>query len=285
MTDIKRGGGMSYLQEMDAELGFLNFEDIKTRGEELSEQYKAGNPFPYIVIDDFLPPQILERCLAEFPNSISEEDRLFNRDQERNKYNFNPENLSPFLRSLFYSFNSRPFLRIVENITGIKKLVPDPYFLGAGLHEITQGGHLSVHADFNHHKPMNLERRINILIYLNKDWQYDYGGQLELWTENMGTKVQDIVPVFNRCVIFNTTSSSYHGNPTPVNHPLGRSRKSIALYYYTATWNGAKREHTTQFRPRDGSADQVDWAVRVKELALDLTPPILHRQLRRLKRA
>ena len=136
------------------------------------------------------------------------------------------------VRRLFYSFNSKPFIRVLENITNINGLIPDPYFLGAGFHEIGQGGHLSVHVDFNHHKVMNLERRINVLIYLNKDWDKTCGGQLELWNKDVSKSVKSVVPAFNRCVIFNTTDWSYHGNPEPVKHPAGVTRKSIALYYY-----------------------------------------------------
>ncbi len=171
---------------------------------------------------------------------------------------------------------------MLENITGIKGLIPDPYFSGGGFHEIGQGGHLSVHADFNHHKQMNLERRINVLIYLNKDWQDAYGGQLELWDNAMTERLVSIVPLFNRCVVFNTTSNSNHGNPNPINHPQRIPRRSIALYYYTATWDDTKREHTTQFRARAGSADKFDWKVKSREIANDLVPPILLRNIRRV---
>lgn len=268
---------MPFLDEMDERLGLVDAE-VGDRGLELQAAYNAGTPFPHIAIDDFLPPSILDRCLKEFPAKVGELDTLYDRDQERLKVNFNPDYMSPFLRTLFYSLNSRPFIKVIENITGIKRLIPDPYYLGAGLHEISQGGHLSVHADFNRHKPMNLERRINLLIYLNKDWRAEYGGQLELWNQDMSQKVQDIVPIFNRCVIFNTTSNSLHGNPQVVNHPAGVSRKSIAMYYYTATWDISKRQHTTQFKTRADSNDRVDWKVRGRELVFDLVPPVLLRQ-------
>ena len=238
------------------------------------------------MIDDFLPPEILEACLREFParqGAGGDAPVEYDRAQERLKSQYNPDQLAAQARTLFYSFNSRPFIRLLENITGIAGLIPDPYFLGAGFHEIGQGGHLSVHVDFNHHKVMNLERRINVLIYLNKDWRDDYGGQLELWNADMTERRQSITPVFNRCVIFNTSEFSYHGNPNPVNHPEGITRKSIALYYYTSTWSDAKREHTTQFRVRPGSEDRVDLAVKAKELVLDLTPPLLRRGLRRMR--
>jgi hypothetical protein len=123
-----------------------------------------------------------------------------------------------------------------------------------------------------------------VLIYLNKNWQVEYGGQLELWDKKMQGAVETVTPEFNRCVIFNTNSDSYHGNPSVVNHPAGISRKSIALYYYTATWSAAKRDHTTQFRVRAGTEDKRDWKVGLTELAADLTPPLLYRALRKLKR-
>jgi 2OG-Fe(II) oxygenase superfamily len=118
-----------------------------------------------------------------------------------------------------------------------------------------------------------------VLIYLNKDWKNEYGGQLELWDEKMTEPVQTVIPTFNRCVIFNTTSNSNHGNPNPVNHPTGMSRKSIALYYYTATWTEEKKEHTTRFQARPGSRDGFDWSNRIKELARDYVPPILARKV------
>ncbi len=272
---------MPFLPEMESPTGFVS-ADLRDRGLELRDTYQAGAPFPHIVIEDFLPSQVLDTCLAEFPNNEegAEGAREYDRAQERLKSQYNPDRLSPHARTLFYSFNSRPFIRMLENITGIAGLIPDPYFLGAGFHEIGQGGHLSVHVDFNHHKMMNLERRINVLIYLNKDWRDDYGGQLELWNEDMTEKVQSVVPLYNRCVIFNTSGFSYHGNPNPVSHPAGITRKSIALYYYTSTWSAAKREHTTQFRVRPGSADSADLGVRMRELALDLTPPLLRRAVR-----
>jgi hypothetical protein len=272
-----------YLSEMDRQTGFVS-NGTRDKGLELSDTYANGSPFPHIVIDDFLPAEILETCLAQFPSGLKDGDEYFQRDQERYKAQFNPDTLAHQLRTLFYSFNSKPFIRVLENITGIKGLIPDPYFLGAGFHEIGQGGHLSVHVDFNHHKPMNLERRINVLIYLNKDWRAEYGGQLELWDSSMAECRQSIVPLFNRCVVFSTTDSSYHGNPQIVNHPDGVTRKSIALYYYTSTWSNEKRDFTTQFKVRPGSGDRVDAAVRTREFAADLIPPIVLRHARRLKR-
>jgi Rps23 Pro-64 3,4-dihydroxylase Tpa1-like proline 4-hydroxylase len=275
---------MFYLAEMDAHTGLINPTLARTKGQELHEQYRAARPFPHAVIDHFLPETVLQRCLAEFPAGERAE-RVYDASHERYKRNFNPDQLPAFARQLFYSLNSRPFLRLLENISGIRGLIPDPLFLGGGLHEISQGGHLSVHADFNHHQPLNLERRINVLIYLNRDWKREYGGALELWDRGMSGCEVEITPEFNRCVIFDTSSDSFHGNPQPVNHPQATPRRSIALYYYTSTWSDARRAHSTLFRQRPGTDDVVHRPNAARELLRDLTPPLVLRAARKLRRS
>ncbi len=271
---------MTFLSEMDETTGLLDEAKVLDKGRDLRKAYTAGDPFPHIAIDDFLPQAVLERCLAEFPTDKAGVTDTYDRNQERFKTAFTPDVLPPYSRHLFYAFNSRPFIQVIENISGIQGLIPDPLFEGGGYHEMTQGGHLSVHADFNYHRQLNLERRINVLIYLNKDWKDEYGSQLELWNKDMTTRMKSYVPLFNRCVIFSTTSDSNHGNPQPVNHPDGTPRRSIALYYYTATWNNIKRKHTTQFRVRPGDTDdEPDYKSRSQDVLGDVMPPMLYRKL------
>ncbi|NEN95926.1 MAG: 2OG-Fe(II) oxygenase, partial [Moorea sp. SIO3I7] len=136
-----------------------------------------------------------------------------------------------------------------------------PHFVGGGLHQIEKGGYLKIHADFNRHTKLRLDRRLNLLIYLNKDWQEDYGGHFEMWDTEMTQSQKKILPVFNRCVIFSTTDFSYHGHPEPLTCPEGRTRKSLALYYYS---NGRPAEelsksgdHSTLFKARPGEKLQL----------------------------
>ncbi|MEL6369084.1 MAG: 2OG-Fe(II) oxygenase [Pseudomonadota bacterium] len=274
---------MTFLKGNASDPFVFDYEETKELGLDLASRYADGDPFPHIVIDDFLPQSVADYVIANFPETLSaEQDREFDRDQERRKKNINPDYMEPKLRSLFYAFNSRPFIKMVENITGISGLIGDPYFLGAGFHDIGTGGHLSVHADFNLHKPMHLERRVNMLIYLNPDWKPEYGGQLELWREDMSERVQSIVPLANRCAMFTTTETSMHGNPEVVAHPDDKSRRSIALYYYTATWDENRTFKTTQFRVRPNSDDKVDWQVRSNQFMTEYLPPVISRRLIRL---
>jgi hypothetical protein len=122
------------------------------------------------------------------------------------------------------------------------------------LHQIKKGGFLNIHADFTAHPyQRNWARRVNLLIYLNEDWDESYGGHLELWDKNAKQCVKKIQPIANRCVIFSTDADSFHGHPTPLTCPDGRSRKSIALYYFT---EHAKRPHarSTEYRSRPGDS-------------------------------
>lgn len=268
---------MSYLEIVDLSHGLFDPAAMKTKGLELQEKYLSAEPFPHIAIDDFVPASILDLCLEQFPTSRDPESRSFDRDQERYKTSFNPDYLPPQARSFFYSLNSRPFIQFLENLSGIKGLIPDPFFLGGGFHETRTGGHLDVHVDFNLHKPMHLERRLNLLIYLNKNWRPEHGGGLELWDEKMERCVESIIPEFGRCAVFSTSSKSYHGHPAPVNHPEGAPRRSIALYYYTATWTDSSQFKTTQFKVRPGTKDAVDWKVRRDELITEFLPPVVAR--------
>src|SRR5271163_1355851 len=256
---------------------------ISALGTRYRGQYNSANPFPHIVLPDFLDEDILELCLRDFPSTTAS-SASFKRRQENLKFEFSPEILSPPLRSLFYSFNSIPFVGFIENLTGIKGLIPVPYFAGAGFHQVNEGGHLDIHADFNFHSEMRVERRVNVLIYLNKGWREEYGGCFEIWDQTMSRCCKRVVPAFNTCVVFNTTSSSFHGNPVPVKHPDRKPRRAIALYYYTATWDGTRRAHTTQFKVRPDSLDDFDLRVRFNEVVEDVMPPVALRALRKLAR-
>ena len=141
--------------------------------------------------------------------------------------------LSPFIRQLIWELNSSTFIRTLEGLTGIENLIPDPSLRGGGLHQILPGGLLGIHADFTHHVKYDLERRVNLLLYLNKDWEDEYGGHLELWNRDASHCVKRIRPTAGRCIIFNTDADSYHGHPRPLTCPEGITRKSIAIYYYT----------------------------------------------------
>jgi len=220
---------------------------------------------------------------ATFPDRTGKS--YFDRDQERLKYQFNPgESSSGIVRNILSELNSQAFLSFLRELTGISGLISDPYFHGGGLHETCAGGHLGIHADFNIHREMKVERRLNLLIYLNEDWEPSFGGNLELWDQAMSARQLAVAPLLGRAVIFNTSLDSYHGHPDPLTCPPDRSRRSIATYYYTSLADAAGHVpiRTTNFRPRPHSGEKRDWKIAYQHWVNDWVPARLQRYARRL---
>ncbi len=255
--------------------GYLHFDRGRcaAAGAALAGRYRTAAPFPHIVMDDFLDPALLRRVVAEFPQRDGR--AYFDRPQERLKYQFNPNTVdSALVRNLLAELNGEPFMAFLSAMTGIDHLISDPYYAGGGLHETLAGGHLSVHADFNVHGEMKVERRLNLLIYLNDNWDPAFGGELELWDQGMRRAAVSVAPVMARAVVFNTTLRNFHGQPEPLRCPPDRSRRSIATYYYTAFEGAADvPERTTTFRQRPGTGDKRDWAVKYDHFVRDWVPP------------
>ncbi len=263
---------------IDPQTLLTSSSDSREIGKTYAADYQKGEPYHHICIDNFLPENILEKVRADL-ETLPEPEASFERAQENLKSSYVPERLPEFTKNLFYAFNSRPFVLFLEEMTGIKGLIPDPYYVGAGIHKTMNGGHLDIHADFNLHKQMKVERRLNVLIYLNKDWQEEWGGSFEIWDNEMTKKMSSFVPTYNRMVCFSTGSNTFHGNPQPVNHPNGEPRQSIALYYYTATWDDSRKAHTTIFKPRPGTGDQTDKLIARRAMVQDMLPPALYRKV------
>jgi hypothetical protein len=203
-------------------------------------QYKNGQPFPHIVIDNFLNPSLIKPIVKEFNDfqNWGYDNSDYSKNHQVNKFFFPwsnsnnilfPENIGKILHYL----NSQEFIQTLEKLTGINGLIADPTFLGGGMHKIDSGGKLSVHIDSTKHSVTENYRRINLLVYLNENWDENWGGSLQLWDKDVKNLIQDIQPLLNRAVIFNTGLNTYHGHPHPLNTPNGVSRRSLALYYYT----------------------------------------------------
>jgi Rps23 Pro-64 3,4-dihydroxylase Tpa1-like proline 4-hydroxylase len=220
--------------------------------------YKTASPYPHIIIDDLFVPDVLDKIIEEWAlnedvNHESHNDGTF----VKNKISTAFDTTLPLYTEYFLYQLSRPyFLKYLQELTGISGLIPDPYNFGGGLHETYDKGKLAIHADYNKHFMYKLDRRLNLLIYLNKDWTPEMRGELELWDANVTESVKKVLPVFNRTVIFSTTSISYHGQPEPINCGPNRSRRSIALYYYSygrpEESNQLNHEHSTLWKTRPG---------------------------------
>lgn len=268
---------------------YLSTKEAKQFGENLSGDYCFAEPFPHIVIDNFLPEALINKIISNFPSEKLAGDVVFN-DGYAGLYKRQvmPADCNGFIREVFGFFNSQAIVEFLQSLTTIPSLIPDHYYTGGGFHETSAGGKLGIHADFRINEALHLNRRINMIIYLNEDWKDEYGGHLELWDKKMQGKVHTIAPVYNRCVIFNTDADSFHGHPDPLTCPEHIKRKSIALYYYTASTRLYEdtASHSTMYKAR--ANDDAATKRRVRELVFDnylkdWTPPVFYRVFNKIK--
>ena len=220
---------------VDSNILSKKYSDLNLIAENKREEYLSAVPFPNIVFDDFFDSDFLKTVVENFPNleKINSSQKYINKNEVKFANN-DYKNFPNSIKLLFDFMNSNIFLKFLQKITSIEeKLVVDEELNGGGLHQIKAGGMLKIHTDFNRHPTLALDRRVNILIYLNINWDQTYGGDLELWDKKMKFCGKKILPIFNRMVIFSTNDFSNHGHPEPIKCPDDISRKSIALYYFS----------------------------------------------------
>ena len=220
----------------------------------LKQKVKAATPVPNFCVDNFLDADFAESVLAAYPTfgEALKAGRSFEAVNEKGKVQLT--DVSTFaepVAELNRTLASPEFLAMLSEVFEMPNLGADEALVGGGIHQTGPRGHLDVHVDFNYLADRDLHRRLNILIYFNKGWKPEYGGNIELWDADVKVCHQSFSPVFNRCVVFETNHVSYHG-VTAVKCPEGMSRKSFAAYYYTreapAHWTG--EAYSTIFKAR-----------------------------------
>ncbi len=224
---------------------------------------RAGTePFRHWVVDNFYDPQIAKQLAFDFP-AVTDEWYKYENHFETKRATDKLELMTSLHVSTLLMGNSYLFLNQIEKLTGISGLIPDPQFRGGGLHQIMKGGKLDIHSDFNWHKHLKLKRKLNVLLYLNPGYEPHYGGELELWNKDMSECVTKIAPLFNRLVIFETDSESYHGHPNPWQGTT--PRKSLAWYFYVSTAEQPDDIHSTKFQklPDEDTTPEIE-ALRAK---------------------
>jgi Rps23 Pro-64 3,4-dihydroxylase Tpa1-like proline 4-hydroxylase len=248
--------------------------------DKLSSRFKNARPYPHIFIDNMFPDKLLDQLVAERPSKTN--DHWVHEDDENiERYNLRSAvDLGETAYQLAAFLHSAGFLYFLSELTGIWQLLPDPYLQGGGYHMIPRGGKFEVHSDRNTAYETGLTRRLALIIYLNRDWKHEYGGQFELWNSD-GTRQEAVVePSFNRTVIFEVAEKNFHGVPQMVACPNGRSRDSFLVYYHTAVnSNSDAAPHTSIYAPsfygRKKSA--------MRSILRDITPPIIQRTLKKVR--
>ncbi|MCS6823348.1 MAG: 2OG-Fe(II) oxygenase [Cytophagaceae bacterium] len=227
------------------------------------KQFQENKPYKHIVLDNFLVPEFATILYENFPGY----DKLNKAYKGYNEYKAEGSNFSDFNENFLKLRNtlaSQDFYQWISSVTGIKDVFITDDKLGAGLHQGLNGSFLDIHIDFNIHPSLNVHRRLNLLIYLQKDWKPEYNGALELWNSDMSKCEKKVFPEFNRCVIFETSEISYHGYTEKINVPDGVTRKSFYAYFYTNDREDAVEYHDTYFRakPEDPVTKKVITSIK-----------------------
>jgi Rps23 Pro-64 3,4-dihydroxylase Tpa1-like proline 4-hydroxylase len=229
------------------------------------EAFRTARPFQHVVLDDFLPQEVLALLVREFPGPADIDWEMhgpgrtaWKRDKDSAKLSTSDETkFGPFTRHFMGQLNSATFLAFLEDLTGARGILPDVTYGHCGLHSTGRGGRLMMHTDVNRHPHGNdMHQYLNLILYLNEDWKEEYGGHLELW-DRARTPVQRILPSANRVVLFNTGTRSLHGHPHPLACPPGRRRNSLAVYYYLR-----ERPATEEY---EGMQKTVHWLALTEE--------------------
>jgi hypothetical protein len=271
------GNGASKVDRTSAVLSFLrcNLSPPKSLPDLLND-YRCASPFPHLVLDNLFPSEELELLKSEIPSGSSE--NWVNEKNDR----FIKSNLrsAVYLGAHGYSFtsmlHSAAFLYFLTEMTGVGALLPDPYLSGGGYHLMQEGGKFEVHADTNTDSYCGLHRRLAMLIYLNKGWKSEYGGQLELWNQSATQCEKAIEPIFNRTVIFEISDVNFHA-VRPVAAGFGARRELFAAYFHTVSQNLVP--HNSIYAP----SIYRDIDTPMRRVMRQTMPPFLWGALKRLK--
>jgi len=212
----------------------------------LAESHCAGVPVPYTIIDNFLPDELFDTLSFEVDFLQESDWTVFTNGTSYRKECRNFTN-TPRIQSMAYSFQGSTFLKWIEQVTGIDKLVADPHFRGGGITRVSRGDRLGLHNDFNWNEQIRLTRRANIILYMNPEWDASWGGELEFWDFDRTECLVKIEPKPNRLAIWNYDERLIHGHPHPLMCPEHIARQNFIQFYYGSNATHETDPHRSQF--------------------------------------
>ena len=211
---------------------FVNINGLKKS----LKNFKNNKPFNHCIIDNFFELRLAKKLENDFPNFNSNIWHEYNNPLEVkkicNNWNLFPQDTYKAINYL----NSDEFVSILQKQLSKKnKIYTDVGLNGGGWHIHKKGGKSNTHLDYSIHPKLPLQRKLNLIVYLSSKWKENWGGSLGLYdnksSKNPGKLVKNILPKFNRAILFDTTQNSWHGLPEPLKCPNNQYRKSIAIYY------------------------------------------------------
>lgn len=226
---------------------------------DLSGKFTSAKPFHHVVIDNFLTDEAAHKIAAEFPAYNGPVWNEYNNAIEVKKAYNNWDKFPKATYKFFNFLNSPGFVEEVSKLCG-DELFADPGLHGGGWHSHGPGGKLNMHLDYSIHPKIGLERRLNLILYIQPAWKPEWGGALGLWEHDTernqpGALVAEIPCLFNRAVFFDTSQNSWHGLPDPVSCPLETPRNSLAVYYLCRPRQAASDRGRALFAPHGDQAN------------------------------
>ena len=252
--------------------------------ETLREEYASSRPFPHLILDNLFAQCELDPLLSEAAAMDRDDWLRVEHDQRESFLRMrSAAALGPAGTRFVSIVHSAAFLYLLSEITGVWQLLPDPYLRGGGHALMRRDDFFNVHSDRNVAYDSGLVRRLALIVFLNREWQPRYHGELELWNPH-GTHCEvAIEPVFNRTVLFEVAYPNYHGVPTPLACPRDRARQSFIVYYHTVGMEGQPglAPHSSIFAPRlYGTRKRT-----LRDLAREVFPPFMRKAVRKLLRS
>ncbi|MEY4877473.1 MAG: hypothetical protein RL708_2623 [Bacteroidota bacterium] len=240
---------------------YIDIDSLNDRLSSIHDDFNSKKPFRYTMFENFFKAEKAEEILANYPSIENGKWDGTTYVDQKNKFQKTKFESDSTFEHVFTELNSPEFLQWLEKVCKIDGLIGDEELFGGGLHQSTNGAFLNVHIDYNFHPTTKNHRRLNVLVYMNKDWKDEYEGHIELWdlADNKKSQLAKVAPNFNRCVIFETNEISFHGHPKPLNTPAHINRKSIATYYYTTTRpaHEISGDHNTIYVNTEGVGGQM----------------------------
>lgn len=231
----------------------IDHAPLEARTAELRGRFAGASPYPHLILDGLLRPDVARDLERAFPTDAGDEWTHY-RHFNNNTMGLTDITTMPALaQDVIRELNAPRFTGWLAEVTGFSRLRSDDMLEGGGLHMTRAGGYLNLHADFtNHHYHAKWQRRCNLILFLNSDWQEEWGGALELWARDLSAKGATVPVRNNLAVIFETARDTFHGYPDPLTCPPGAVRKSLALYYYTEEATVEARATNYRVRPGEG---------------------------------
>lgn len=241
---------------------YIDIDFLEAEFDAIHNAFNSAKPFRWCTFDGLFKAQMAEEIHSEYPTITDGKWDGTTYIDQKNKFQKTKFEPGSTLDEVFAELNGDTFLDWLQRVTKLEdKIISDPALFGGGLHQSINGAFLNVHVDYNIHPETKYHRRLNTIVYMNKDWDDEYNGHLELWdlTHDRKEQIAKVAPTFNRCVMFETNEISFHGHPKPLNTPEGINRKSLATYYYTKTRpeNEIADDHNTIYVNTEGVSGSV----------------------------